>query len=108
MYHMDRISLFLLVLFGFGIGCGTCSFWIPPKLSEAHAVEPPKEDLGPLHGKNPMFTAVPLEVCPSRGGSFCPYEICGNSTPQTPYAGKLWNATVVGGATGPIVVCEWR
>jgi len=68
----------------------------------------PAKDDGPIHGYNPLFTAVPMEICPGRGGSFCPYEICSNSVPQTPNPGKLWNATVVGGKDGPVLICEWR
>lgn len=75
------------------------------------ASEKPKDpyDASPLHGfLPPMFTALRMPVCAPLHGEFCPYMSCAASAPETQSSGKLWNAYVVPGKDGPVVICEWR
>ena len=79
---------------------------LPPPIKEKDP-----ETASPLYGfLSPEFTTLPVPVCPplGTGPGMCPYTACAASVPQTQHPGKLWNAYVVSGKDGPMLVCEWR
>lgn len=113
--HVPYLIVFVIVVAigSFVVGRTTAPVPVIASAKAAESVIPPPKDLpkddGPLHGNSPIFTAVPVVVCPDRHiGSFCDYQLCGNSHPQTTTEHKLWNTTVVGGKDGPVLICEWR
>ena len=67
------------------------------------------KDQGPLHGESPIFTVVPTKTCANTIGPFCDeWEWCNSSPPKVSTPEKLWNAYVVSGKDGPVLVCEWH